>query len=114
MRLRQLLPLALAACLASAAAAAGEPHAPSRLVALWTIRYHGADGRVHRVAVRLPARYGPARRARLALVLSPGAGRKLWGDLPARGDFAVATPLGAADADELAELPKAVRSALPW
>src|SRR4051794_41393017 len=98
MHLRRLLPFALCAALAAGGAAHAEPHSPGHRVALWIVRYHGADGRVHRAGVRLPAQYGPAHRARLPLVLSPGAGRELWRDLPARGDFAVVTPGVPADA----------------
>ena len=100
----------------------------------WSIRYR-AHNRVPRPAIVLvPSRYGPARPSPpLALVISPhGRGvrpllnARLWGDLPAQGNFAVVCPGGMGrrlplhswgyrrQIDDLARMPSIVRARLPW
>jgi pimeloyl-ACP methyl ester carboxylesterase len=65
------------------------------------LTYRAAGGRISHATVLLPTSYDPRRDPALPLVTSPhgrgvdGDGNaRLWGDLPARGDFAVVNPDG--------------------
>jgi poly(3-hydroxybutyrate) depolymerase len=99
----------------------------------WVIAYRAHTGRTRLAVVLLPRWYGPRRHPRIPLVISPhGRGTsghtnsRLWGDLPARGSFAVINPdgegnnLGAyswgapGQIDDLAKLPGVAQRALPW
>lgn len=100
----------------------------------WSVRYRAHNGVVRPAIVLVPSRYGPGRATPpLPLVISPhGRGvrpllnARLWGDLPARGGFAVVCPGGmgrrlplhswgyAGQIDDLARMPAILRSALPW
>ena len=103
-------------------------------VRAWNVRYR-AHNRLPRPAVVLvPSEYGPQRPTpRLPLVISPhGRGvraatnARLWGDLPARGGFAVICPGGMGrrlplhswgyrgQIADLARMPSIARGALPW
>jgi pimeloyl-ACP methyl ester carboxylesterase len=107
--------------------------APKRLVRLWKIRYRAHDGRARSAVVALPSWYGPRHHPPIPLVISPhgrGVGARtnarLWGGLPALGDFAVVSPEGAGrklgtyswgslgQIDDLARMPTIVRLTLPW
>jgi poly(3-hydroxybutyrate) depolymerase len=100
----------------------------------WNVRYR-AHNRLPRPAiVLLPSQFSPQHRPPpLPLVISPhGRGVKpagnaaLWGDLPARGDFAVICPGGMGrrlplhswgyrkQIDDLARMPDIVEETLPW
>jgi pimeloyl-ACP methyl ester carboxylesterase len=100
----------------------------------WTVRYR-AHNRLPRPAIVLvPAEYGPNRAPPpLPLVISPhGRGvraqtnARLWGDLPARGGFAVVCPGGMGrrlplhswgwrgQIADLARMAGIVRATLPW
>jgi acetyl esterase/lipase len=100
----------------------------------WGLRYRAHNG-VRRFAVVVaPARYGPDHPSPpLPFVISPhGRGvrgitnARMWGDLPARGDFAVVCPGGMGrrlplhswgwrgQIDDLARMPSIVRNARPW
>jgi pimeloyl-ACP methyl ester carboxylesterase len=112
---------------------AGFGRTAGRSVKIWTIHYSAHNGADRLAYVVLPAWYGPGKNPPLPLVISPhgrGAnGRsnaKLWGDLPARGAFAVVNPDGmghvlkdysygyAGQIDDLARMPRLVSRALPW
>jgi pimeloyl-ACP methyl ester carboxylesterase len=81
----------------------------------------------------VPRWYGPRRHPAIPLVISPHgrgiparASARLWGSLPALGGFAVVSPDGQGrrlalyswgyrgQIDDLARMPRIVRSALPW
>jgi poly(3-hydroxybutyrate) depolymerase len=100
----------------------------------WTIRYRAHNRRARPAVVLVPARFGPGRRPPpLPLVISPH-GRNVraatnaskWGELPARGPFAVVCPGGMGrrlplhswgwrgQIADLARMPEIVRAALPW
>jgi hypothetical protein len=115
------------------AARAHSKPAPKRLVRLWTIRYRAHDGRARSAVVALPSWYGPRHHPPIPLVISPhgrGVGARtnarLWGSLPALGDFAVVSPEGAGrklgtyswgslgQIEDLARMPTIVRLTLPW
>lgn len=113
---------------ASAHARSGES-----LVRVWPIRYIAHDGRTRRAWVVLPRWYGPGHDPPIPLVISPhGRGVqaidnvRVWGNLPARGDFAVVNPEGQGrrlalyawgdpgDVHDLADMPRIVEQHLPW
>ena len=98
-----------------------------------TISYLAHDGLPRRAYLILPAWYGPERHPSIPLVISPhGRGVfargnvRRWGDLPARGGFAVINPEGQGrrltlyswgDPEEirdLARMPSIVKHAFPW
>ena len=100
---------------------------------IWTVRYRAHNGEVRRAFVLLPRWYGPRRHPALPLVISPhGRGVdalrniSIWGDLPARGRFAVVNPEGQGrrlelyswgdpgQISDLARLPTILHRALPW
>ena len=73
----------------------------SKAVRVWKFDYRSHGGQTRSAYVLLPSWYGPRNDPRIPLVISPhGRGRsaednlKLWGDLPAIGDFAVISPSG--------------------
>ena len=100
----------------------------------WLIHYRAHNGVRRPALVLIPARYGPNHPPPpLPLVISPhGRGvralsnAKLWGGLPALGDFAVVCPGGmgrrlplhswgySGQIDDLARMPQVVSGALPW
>ncbi len=97
------------------------------------ISYRAHDGRRNRAVVLLPSWYGPGNNPPIPLIISPH-GRGLsgrinaanWGNLPARGGFAVVNPdargrrLSAHSwgfprhVDDLARMPQILRRTLPW
>ncbi len=115
---------------AAPTASAAKPRPKTRRI---VIRYRAHDGRPSRAYVLLPAWYGKGRNPPIPLIISPH-GRGLsgranaanWGNLPARGGFAVVNP----DArgrrlvahswgykghiDDLARMPRILAQALPW
>ena len=113
---------------APARSAAAKPKA-RRII----IRYRAHDGRQSRAYVLIPATYRKGNNPPIPLIISPH-GRGLsgkanasnWGNLPARGQFAVVNPdargrkLAAhswgykGHIDDLARLPKILERALPW
>jgi dipeptidyl aminopeptidase/acylaminoacyl peptidase len=137
LRPRQAISLAVAlgAALALAAGVGAALHSPSRsgLVRVWPIDYAAHDGRVRHAYVVLPAWYGPRDDPPLPLVISPhGRGVPAienvasWGQLPARGGFAVVNPEGQGrrlvlyswgdpgEIGDLSRMPAIVERALPW
>jgi poly(3-hydroxybutyrate) depolymerase len=99
----------------------------------WIVRYRAHTGRARDAYVSLPRWYSPQRHPAIPLVISPHgrgtdgrANSRLWGDLPGLGGFAVVNPDGEGRAlgayswgapgqiDDLAEMPEALRRALPW
>jgi pimeloyl-ACP methyl ester carboxylesterase len=105
---------------------------PTR-VRTWKITYTAHDGASRAAFVALPAWYGPQRNPPLPLIISPhgrgldGEGNaRLWGNLPAKGSFAVVSADGegrrlgrfswgaSGQIDDLARMPELVHDALPW
>ena len=100
----------------------------------WTIRYFANGGHPRLAYVVIPSWYGPQDHPPLPLVISPhgvgsgpfNASVKRWGNLAARGPFAVVFPEGQGrelahhswgyrgQIDDLARMPSIVRNALPW
>ena len=102
-------------------------------VRIWKIPYRAHDGHRRNAYLLLPASYGPRHHPALPLVISPHgrgvtgrANARLWGTLPAKGDFAVVNPDGegrllpdyswgsAGQIDDLARMPTIITRALPW
>ena len=106
----------------------------SDAVRQWGFRYRAHNGIPRWAIVVLPSEYGPRNPTpALPLVISPhGRGVRartnahLWGDLPARGDFAVVCPGGMGrrlplhswgwmgQIDDLGRMPSLLRKARPW
>jgi len=100
----------------------------------WGLRYGAANGVLRWTVVIAPARYGPGSPSPpIPLVISPhGRGvrarmnARLWGRLPALGDFAVVCPGGMGrrlplhswgwrgQIDDLARMPSILRASRPW
>ncbi len=100
----------------------------------WGMRYRAHNGAPRWAVLVLPAKYGPSNPpAPLPLVISPhGRGvlgrtnARMWGTLPAQGDFAVVCPGGMGrrlplhswgfrgQIADLARMPALVRKARPW
>lgn len=97
------------------------------------VTYRASDGATRYAIVVLPRWYGPRLHPPLPLVISPhGRGvrpennARFWGGLPAFGPFAVVNPEGQGrrltlyswgwrgQIDDLARMPAALQSALPW
>ena len=127
-----LIALAALACV-PAAGALPLPGPGTTLTRELEIHYVAHDGVRRAAFVLLPAWYGPRRHPPIPLVISPhGRGvdarrnATLWGDLPARGPFAVVNPEGQGrrlelyswgdpgQIDDLARMPRILRRALPW
>jgi pimeloyl-ACP methyl ester carboxylesterase len=125
------LALTTAAASAGVRPRSGESARPG--VRIWAIRYLTHDGLIRPAYVVLPRWYGPRRHPSIPLVISPHgrgvpapANAELWGNLPARGGFAVVNPQGQGrqlelyswgyrgQISDLARMPAIVRSALPW
>ena len=123
----------LAALAAIVPAAVPASASPAPLVRVLTISYLAHDGLPRRAYLILPAWYGPERHPSIPLVISPHgrgvfarANVRRWGDLPARGGFAVINPEGQGrrltlyswgdpgEIRDLARMPSIVEHALPW
>lgn len=102
-------------------------------VRAWTIHYRAHNGARRAATVLLPAGYGPRNHPPLPLVISPHgrgvtgrANARIWGNLPANGQFAVVSPDGqgrklprhswgySGQIDDLARMPVIVQLTLPW
>jgi pimeloyl-ACP methyl ester carboxylesterase len=102
-------------------------------VRVWVVVYRAHDGKRRRAYLDLPRWYGPRRDPAFPLVISPHgrqaraqANSALWGNLPARGGFAVVNPDGqgrvlgneswgyAGQIADLARMPVVLERALPW
>jgi pimeloyl-ACP methyl ester carboxylesterase len=109
------------------------PASASTRVRSLTIHYRAHSGKRRAATVLLPAWYGPKRHPRIPLVISPHgrgvsgrANARVWGNLPARGPFAVVSPDGqgrrlarhswgyAGQIEDLARMPVILRRTLPW
>ena len=105
----------------------------SHAVRVLAISYRAHDGFSRRAYLILPAWYGPLRHPAIPLVISPhgrGVGARAnirrWGDLPARGGFAVINPEGQGrkltlfswgdpgEIRDLARMPQIAEQAVPW
>jgi pimeloyl-ACP methyl ester carboxylesterase len=123
----------LSAALVASAVLAVTPEPSTVSVRLLAFPYRAHDGLVRRAYVVLPRWYGPRRDPPLPLVVSPhGRGcaglsnAVSWGDLPARGPFALVSPEGQGrrlvryswgdpgQIDDLARMPRLVEAAFPW
>ncbi|HEY4347638.1 MAG TPA: hypothetical protein VGM80_08605 [Gaiellaceae bacterium] len=143
---RVLVVLCSAAALVAAGGAAAatpakkKPHHahPARFVQIgririWTVTYRTHEGDPRNAYVALPSSYRPGHAPPIPLVISPHgrgvSGRqnvKLWGQLPAIGNFAVVSPDGegrklsnyswgsAGQISDLARMPQILRLTLPW
>jgi len=108
-------------------------HPSLRAVRVLAISYRAHDGFSRRAYLILPAWYGPLRHPAIPLVISPhgrGVGARAnirrWGDLPARGSFAVINPEGQGrkltlfswgdpgEIRDLARMPQIAEQAVPW
>jgi len=104
--------------------------APVKVV---TVHYRAHDGLERPAYVVLPAWYGRRDHPPIPLVISPHgrgvdarANVRLWGNLPARGRFAVVNPEGQGrrlelyswgdpgQIDDLARMPRILERAMPW
>jgi poly(3-hydroxybutyrate) depolymerase len=113
------------------AVAFGRP--PARGVRVLAISYRAHDGLSRRAYLILPAWYGPRDHPSIPLVISPhgrGVGARTnihrWGDLPARGGFAVINPEGQGrklalfswgdpgEIRDLARMPQIAEQDVPW
>jgi pimeloyl-ACP methyl ester carboxylesterase len=134
--LPRLIIVAVAFGTAATAAPVAYPRVPAThraTVHVWHIRYVAHNDARRNAYVILPAWYAPGNAHALPLVISPhgrgltGASNvRIWGDLPARGSFAVVSPDGqgrrlpryswgfGGQIDDLARMPQIVRQALPW
>ncbi len=102
-------------------------------VRIWTVRYRAHNGVARDAYVALPREYGPGNNPPVPLVIAPhGRGVPardtiaLWGDLPARGGFAVISPDGHGrvlplhswgwrrQIDDLANMQYVAKATLPW
>jgi pimeloyl-ACP methyl ester carboxylesterase len=102
-------------------------------VRIWKIAYRAHNGARRNAFVALPRSYRPGQSPPIPLVISPHgrgvSGRanvKLWGQLPAVGDFAVISPDGqgrildnyswgsSGQIADLARMPQIVHLTLPW
>lgn len=133
-------PFTLAAVLATLVVASA-PEAPATDlgstaragVKAWTIHYRAHSGKRRAATVLLPAWYGPRNHPPIPLIISPHgrglsgrANAAIWGDLPARGGFAVVNPDGEGrrlprhswgfpgQIEDLAKMPQILRLTLPW
>jgi pimeloyl-ACP methyl ester carboxylesterase len=107
--------------------------AKAKPVRAWTIRYRAHNGARRGATVVLPAWYGRRNNPRIPLVISPHgrgltgwANAKIWGNLPARGRFAVVSPGGqgrrlprhswgySGQVQDLARMPDILRRTMPW
>src|SRR6478672_5067269 len=112
-------------------AALTHPSVPA--VRVLAISYPAHDGLSRRAYLILPAWYGPLNHPAIPLVISPhgrGVGALAnihrWGDLPARGGFAVINPEGQGrkltlfswgdpgEISDLSRMPQIAEGALPW
>lgn len=109
------------------------PKPPPAGVRVVKISYRAHDGLSRRAYIILPSWYGPGAHPPIPLVISPhgrGVGARInvrrWGDLPARGPFAVINPEGQGrtltlfswgnrgEIRDLARMPQIAEHALPW
>lgn len=122
------------ACVAPAGAAIARTSSPPPSgVRVLKLTYRAHDGLSRRAYVILPAWYGPSDHPPIPLVISPhgrGVGARInvrrWGELPAKGGFAVINPEGQGRAltlfswgdpgeiHDLARMPEIAEHALPW
>ena len=131
--LRHLSIICATTIVLGAGAPAGSSAAADPAVRAWTIHYTAHNGADRKAVVLLPAWYGPRNNPPLPVVISPhgrnGTGRgnaKYWGDLPARGRFAVINPDGMGrrlglksyaykgQIDDLARMPELAVEDIPW
>jgi dienelactone hydrolase len=102
-------------------------------VRVWTVRYRAHNGLPRVAHVALPAGVGPGNNPPLPLVISPhgrgltgAANLRFWGDLPARGGFALISPDGhgrvlplhlwgwEGQIADLANMQYVAKATLPW
>ncbi len=106
---------------------------PEGVVRVWTVRYLAHNGLAREAHIALPRDIGPANNPAVPLIISPHgrgitgrANLSFWGDLPARGRFAVISPEGHGrvlplhswgwerQIDDLANMQYVAKATLPW
>jgi pimeloyl-ACP methyl ester carboxylesterase len=106
---------------------------PAGGVRVWTVRYLAHNGLARDAHIALPADLGPANNPPVPLIISPHgrgitgrANLNFWGNLPARGRFAVISPEGhgrvlplhswgwGRQIDDLANMQYVAKATLPW
>jgi pimeloyl-ACP methyl ester carboxylesterase len=106
---------------------------PAGAVRVWTVRYLAHNGLPREAHIALPRDVGPANNPPVPLIISPHgrgitgrANLGFWGDLPARGRFAVISPEGhgrvlplhswgwTRQIDDLANMQYVAKATLPW
>ena len=106
---------------------------PAGAVRVWTVRYLAHNGVAREAHIALPRDLGPANNPAVPLIISPHgrgvtgrANLNFWGDLPARGRFAVISPEGhgrvlplhswgwARQIGDLANMQYVAKATLPW
>ena len=102
-------------------------------VRVWTLRYRAHNGAARPAYIALPGDVGPRNNPALPLVISPHgrgltglANLRFWGDLPARGRFALISPEGQGrilplhswgwegQIGDLANMQYVAKATLPW
>jgi pimeloyl-ACP methyl ester carboxylesterase len=102
-------------------------------VRVWTVRYRAHNGLAREARIALPREMGPQNNPPVPLIVSPHgrgltglANLRFWGDLPARGRFAVISPDGHGrvlplhswgwerQIDDLANMQYVAKATLPW
>ena len=125
--------IAATLCVAVAGFLDASPAAAPAGVRIVPFVYRSHAGTARKAYLVLPAWYGPRRHPAIPLVVSPhGRGvngeynLRFWGDLPARGPFALVSPDGqgrrlplyswgwSGQIDDLRRMPELTRKAFPW
>ena len=130
---RRISILGAAAIMLVAAVPTGSSAGSAASVRTWTIHYKAHNGDDRLAYVVLPAWYGPNANPPLPVVISPHgrnanglSNTRYFGNLPAKGRFAVISPDGMGrrlglksyafkgQIDDLARMPEVAENALPW
>lgn len=130
---RRISILGAVAIMLVAAVPTGSSASPAQAIRTWTFHYTAHNGADRLAYVVLPAWYGPNDNPPLPVVISPHgrnanglSNTRYFGNLPAKGRFAVVSPDGMGrrlglksyafkgQIDDLARMPELAEDALPW